>query len=161
MPFPKDFYASGLAHRADSIAELAVAIGVPPEELTATVERFNGFARTGKDTEFGRGDSAYDRYYGDPTLKNPNLDEIVKAPFYAVRIEVGDLGTKGGLVCDEHSRVLREDGSLIGSLYATGNTSAAVMGGEYAGPGATIGPSIVFGYVAARHAAGETTGRAS
>ncbi|WP_406385429.1 FAD-binding protein [Streptomyces sp. NBC_01618] len=161
MPFPKDFYESGLAHRADSIAELAVAIGVPPEELTATVERFNGFARTGKDTEFGRGDSAYDRYYGDPTLKNPNLDEIVKAPFYAVRIEVGDLGTKGGLVCDEHSRVLREDGSLISGLYATGNTSAPVMGGEYAGPGATIGPSIVFGYVAARHAAGETTGRAS
>ncbi|MFE7711238.1 FAD-binding protein [Streptomyces sp. NPDC057486] len=161
MPFPKDFYEGGLAHRADSIVELAVAIGVPPEELAATVERFNGFARTGKDTEFGRGDSAYDRYYGDPTLKNPNLDEIVKAPFYAVRIEVGDLGTKGGLVCDEHSRVLREDGSLIGGLYATGNTSAAVMGGEYAGPGATIGPSIVFGYVAARHAAGETTGRAS
>ncbi|WP_327248669.1 FAD-binding protein [Streptomyces sp. NBC_01320] len=161
MPFPKDFYASGLAHRADSIAELAVAIGVPPEELAATVERFNGFARTGKDTEFGRGDSAYDRYYGDPTLKNPNLEEIVKAPFYAVPIEVGDLGTKGGLVCDEHSRVLREDGSLIGGLYATGNTSAPVMGGEYAGPGATIGPSIVFGYVAARHAAGETTGRAS
>lgn len=161
MPFPKDFYESGLAHRADSIAELAVAIGVPPEELTATVERFNGFARTGKDTEFGRGDSAYDRYYGDPTLKNPNLDEIVKAPFYAVRIEVGDLGTKGGLVCDEHGRVLREDGSLIGGLYATGNTAAPVMGGEYAGPGATIGPSIVFGYVAARHAAGETTGEAS
>ncbi|MCX4793415.1 MULTISPECIES: FAD-binding protein [unclassified Streptomyces] len=161
MPFPKDFYESGLAHRADGIAELAVAIGVPPEELTATVERFNGFARTGKDTEFGRGDSAYDRYYGDPTLKNPNLDEIVKAPFYAVRIEVGDLGTKGGLVCDEHGRVLREDGSLIDGLYATGNTSAPVMGGEYAGPGATIGPSIVFGYVAARHAAGETTGGAS
>ncbi|WP_371666079.1 FAD-binding protein [Streptomyces sp. NBC_01241] len=161
MPFPKEFYESGLAHRADGIAELAVAIGVPPEELTATVERFNGFARTGKDTEFGRGDSAYDRYYGDPTLKNPNLDEIVKAPFYAVRIEVGDLGTKGGLVCDEHGRVLREDGSLIDGLYATGNTSAPVMGGEYAGPGATIGPSIVFGYVAARHAAGETTGGAS
>jgi 3-oxosteroid 1-dehydrogenase len=153
MPFPREFYDKGLAHRADSIAELAAAIGVPADELTATVERFNGFARTGKDTDFGRGDSAYDRYYGDPTLKNPNLDEIVKAPFYAVRIEVGDLGTKGGLVCDEHSRVLREDGAVVDGLYATGNTSAPVMGGEYAGPGATIGPSITFGYIAARHAA--------
>lgn len=153
LPFPGSFYSSGLVHRADSIAELAEAIGVPAGALTATVQRFNGFARDGKDPDFGRGDSAYDRYYGDPTLKNPNLDEITKAPFYAVRIEVGDLGTKGGLVCDEHSRVLRGDGSAIEGLYATGNASASVMGNEYAGPGATIGPSIVFGYLAARHAA--------
>jgi len=153
LPFPGSFYRSGLVHRADSIAELAEAIGVPAAALTATVQRFNGFARDGKDPDFGRGDSAYDRYYGDPTLKNPNLDEITKAPFYAVRIEVGDLGTKGGLVCDEHSRVLRGDGSAIEGLYATGNASASVMGNEYAGPGATIGPSIVFGYLAARHAA--------
>lgn len=73
-----------------------------------------------------------------------------------MRIEAGDLGTKGGLVCDEHSRVLREDGTCVRGLYATGNTSASVMANEYAGPGATIGPSIVFGYVAARHAAGRT-----
>ncbi|WP_405913997.1 FAD-binding protein [Streptomyces sp. NBC_01020] len=156
MPFPEEFYASGLAHRSRTLDGLARDIGVPPEELTATVERFNGFARTGKDTDFGRGDSAYDRYYGDPTLPNPNLDEIREPPFYAVRIEAGDLGTKGGLVCDEHSRVLREDGTCVRGLYATGNTSASVMANEYAGPGATIGPSIVFGYVAARHAAGRT-----
>lgn len=156
MPFPKAFYENGTVHRAGTVAELAEKIGVPAESLAETVERFNGFARTGKDTEFGRGDSAYDRYYGDPTLKNPNLDEIDKAPYYAIRIEVGDLGTKGGLVCDEHSRVLREDGSPIQGLYATGNTSAPVMGAEYAGPGATIGPSIVFGYLAARHAASAT-----
>ncbi|SCF59219.1 FAD-binding protein [Streptomyces sp. Ncost-T10-10d] len=156
MPFPKAFYENGTVHRAKSIAELARSIGVPADTLTETVERFNGFARTGQDTDFGRGDSAYDRYYGDPTMKNPNLDELVKAPYYAIRIEVGDLGTKGGLVCDEHSQVLREDGSVIAGLYATGNTSAAVMGNEYAGPGATIGPSIVFGYVAARHAAAAT-----
>ncbi|MEU9317419.1 FAD-binding protein [Streptomyces sp. NPDC048295] len=156
MPFPKAFYENGTVHRANSIAELARSIGVPADTLTETVERFNGFARTGRDTDFGRGDSAYDRYYGDPTMKNPNLDELVKAPYYAIRIEVGDLGTKGGLVCDEHSQVLREDGSVIAGLYATGNTSAAVMGNEYAGPGATIGPSIVFGYVAARHAAAAT-----
>ncbi|MFD7862544.1 FAD-binding protein [Streptomyces sp. NPDC057682] len=153
VPFPKAFYENGTVHRADSITELARKIGVPEDALADTVTRFNGFARTGKDEDFGRGDSAYDRYYGDPTLKNPNLDVLDKAPYYAVRIEVGDLGTKGGLVCDEHSRVLREDGTAITGLYATGNTSASVMANEYAGPGATIGPSMVFGYVAARHAA--------
>ncbi|MEU1491615.1 FAD-binding protein [Streptomyces sp. NPDC005776] len=153
LPFPKAFYENGTVHRADTLTELARKIGVPEDALADTVTRFNGFARSGVDTDFGRGDSAYDRYYGDPTLKNPNLDELDKAPYYAIRIEVGDLGTKGGLVCDEHSQVLREDGSVISGLYATGNTSAAVMGNEYAGPGATIGPSIVFGYIAARHAA--------
>lgn len=156
LPFPKAFYENGTVHRADTVAGLARSIDVPADALTATVERFNGFARTGKDTDFGRGDSAYDRYYGDPTMKNPNLDGLDKAPYYAIRIEVGDLGTKGGLVCDENSRVLREDGSAVAGLYATGNTSAAVMGNEYAGPGATIGPAIVFGYLAARHAAAVT-----
>ena len=153
-PFPKEFYAAGIVHRASTVAELAETIGVPADALVATIERFNGFARAGIDDDFGRGASAYDRYYGDPTLRNPNLDLIDKAPFYAVRIRVGDLGTKGGLVCDEHSRVLRADGSVIEGLYATGNTSASVMANEYAGPGATIGPSMVFGYIAARHAAG-------
>jgi len=153
MPFPGAFYKSGLVHRAETIAELAREIGIAEDRLVATVDRFNGFARVGVDEDFHRGESAHDRYYGDPTLKNPNLDVIDKAPFYAVRIQLGDLGTKGGLVCDEHSRVLREDGTAIAGLYATGNTSASVMANEYAGPGATIGPSIVFGYVAARHAA--------
>jgi 3-oxosteroid 1-dehydrogenase len=152
-PIPQAYYDARIAHRADSIAALARAIGVPAAALWDTVERFNGFARTGSDADFHRGDSAYDRYYGDPTLPNPCLDEIARPPFYAFRIEVGDLGTKGGLVCDEHGRVLRGDGSTIGGLYATGNTSAAVMGNEYAGPGATIGPSIVFGHLAAKHAA--------
>ena len=152
-PFPKDFYAAGIVHRANSLGELAGSIAVPAEALQATVERFNGFADAGVDTDFHRGESAYDRYYGDPTLKNPNLDRIDKAPFYAVRIQIGDLGTKGGLVCDEHGRVLRPDGSVIEGLYATGNNSASVMANEYAGPGATIGPSMVFGYIAARHAA--------
>jgi 3-oxosteroid 1-dehydrogenase len=153
MPIPKEFYEAGIAFRAESLDELAVRIGLPADALVATVERFNAFARGGIDADFGRGDSAYDRYYGDPTLKNPNLDVIEKGPFYAFRVEAGDLGTKGGLVCDEHSRVLREDDSIVPGLYATGNTSASVMGNEYAGPGATIGPAIVFGYIAARHAA--------
>ena len=152
-PFPQDFYDAGIVHRADTIVELADAIGVPAQSLAATIARFNDMARSGTDLDFGRGGSAYDRYYGDPTLPNPNLDVIDKAPFYAVQIQIGDLGTKGGLVCDEHARVLREDGSVIEGLYATGNTSASIMANEYAGPGATIGPSMVFGYIAARHAA--------
>lgn len=153
MPVPQEFYDAGIAVKAQTLGELADKIGVPAGRLTETVERFNGFARTGTDADFGRGDSAYDRYYGDPTLKNPNLDVLDKAPFYAFRIEAGDLGTKGGLVTDERSRVLRPDGAVIPGLYATGNVSASVMGNEYAGPGATIGPAIVFGYLAARHVA--------
>ncbi|SEC15622.1 FAD-binding protein [Rhodococcus koreensis] len=153
VPFPQGFYDSGVVHKADTLRDLAEKIGVKADTLVATVDRFNGFARSGTDEDFGRGDSAYDRYYGDPTMKNPCLDEIVQGPFYAIRCEAGDLGTKGGLVTDADARVLREDGTVIDGLYATGNTSASVMGNEYAGAGATIGPAMVFGYIAAQHAA--------
>ncbi|OLT37739.1 3-ketosteroid-delta-1-dehydrogenase [Actinomadura sp. CNU-125] len=152
-PFPRDWYTTGLVTKAADLDELARRIGVPADALKATVERFNGFARNGRDEDFGRGDSAYDHYYGDPTLPNPNLDRIGAGPYYAVRIEAGDLGTKGGLVTDEHARVLGADGAPIEGLYATGNASASVMGNEYAGAGATIGPAITFGHLAARHAA--------
>ncbi|MEO9140208.1 MAG: FAD-binding protein [Jatrophihabitans sp.] len=154
-PFPAGFYEKGIVHRADTLHELAASIGVPADALSATVERFNGFARRGVDAEFGRGNSVYDRYYGDPTLPNPNLDEITAPPFYAVALEVGDLGTKGGLVTDVNARVLRADGSVVRGLYATGNSSASVMGNDYAGAGATIGPAMAFGYLAAVHAATE------
>ena len=153
VPFPQGFYDSGVVHKADTLRDLAEKIGVKADTLVATVDRFNGFARSGTDEDFGRGDSAYDRYYGDPTMTNPCLDEITQGPFYAIRCEAGDLGTKGGLVTDADARVLREDGSVIDGLYATGNTSASVMGNEYAGAGATIGPAMVFGYIAAQHAA--------
>lgn len=149
--FPRSFYKSGLATKADTITELAEKIGVPADKLQATIDRFNGFARAGKDLDFGRGDSAYDHYYGDPSLPNPNLDTIDAGPYYAIRIEAGDLGTKGGLVTDTHGRVLREDGSEITGLYATGNVSASVMGNEYAGAGATIGPAMVFAYLSMEH----------
>ncbi|KQY54299.1 MULTISPECIES: FAD-binding protein [unclassified Nocardioides] len=152
VDFPAPWYDAGTVVKDDTIAGLAGKIGVPADKLTATVERFNGFARSGKDADFGRGDSAYDRYYGDPTLPNPAIDTLDRGPYYAVKVEAGDLGTKGGLVSDEHARVLRADGSVIEGLYATGNTSASVMANEYPGAGGTIGPSIVFGYVAARHA---------
>ncbi|MEV0685854.1 FAD-binding protein [Nocardia sp. NPDC050378] len=151
--FPASWLESGLLRTGATVDELATAIGVPALGLRATVERFNGFARDGHDDDFGRGDSAYDNYYGDPTLPQPTLDPLDRGPYYALRIRIGDLGTKGGLVYNENAQVLRADGSVIGGLYAAGNTSAAVMGNDYAGAGATIGPAMVFGYVAADHAA--------
>ncbi|WP_084789383.1 3-oxosteroid 1-dehydrogenase [Saccharomonospora iraqiensis] len=159
--FPGRWYKTGVAAKADTLPELAERIGVPADALSATVERFNGFARVGEDADFGRGRSAYDHYYGDPRNRpNPSLGPLDVAPFHAVRIVPGDLGTKGGLRTDVHGRVLRGNGTVIDGLYAAGNTSAAVMGRTYAGPGATIGPAMVFGYRAARHlaAAPEPTG---
>ena len=136
--------------KADTLDELAEKTGLPADAFTATVERFNGFARTGVDEDFKRGESAYDRYYGDPTNKpNPNLGEISHGPFYAAKMVPGDLGTKGGVVTDVHGRALRDDGSIIEGLYAAGNVSAPVMGHTYPGPGGTIGPAMTFGYLAA------------
>ena len=152
---PKSWFKIGTLFSSSTVEGLAGKIGVPADALGETVQRFNAMARTGRDDEFQRGDSAYDRYYGDPTLPNPCLNELVKGPYYAARLVPGDLGTKGGLVTDEQARVLREDGAPIGGLYAVGNTSASVMGNEYAGAGATIGPSLTFGWVAARHATGD------
>jgi len=152
-PFPRSFHKSGLVTVADSLKELAEAIGVPAPALFETVERFNVQARQGRDDDFGRGASAYDHYYGDPTLPVPNLDPIEGGPYYAVKIEAGDLGTKGGMVTDEQGRVLRPDGSVIAGLYASGNVSAAVMGNDYAGAGATIGPAMLFAHLAMEHAA--------
>ena len=154
-PLPRRWYRSGAVFRADTVAELAGQIGVPADALAKTMAKFNEFARAGKDADFGRGDSAYDRYYGDPNCKpNPNLAPLAQPPFYAIKIVPGDLGTKGGLRTDERARVLRADGSVIDGLYAAGNTSALVMGRSYAGPGATIGPAMTFGYLAALDAAG-------
>ncbi len=150
QPFPGRWYKHGTVKKADSLEQLASEIGAPAATLTETVERFNAFAASGVDEDFHRGESAYDKYYSDPTVTpNCSLHAIDQGPFYAVKIIPGDLGTKGGLVTDEHARVLREDGSVIGGLYAAGNVSAAVMGNTYAGPGATIGPALVFGYLAA------------
>jgi 3-oxosteroid 1-dehydrogenase len=140
--FPKDWFTSGLMHRANNLDALAAAIGVPASALRETVDRFNGFARDGRDLDFGRGESAYDNYYGDPTLSQPTMDVI-------------DMGTKGGLVYNANGQVLRADGTVIDGLYVTGNASAAVMGNDYAGAGATIGPAMVFGFIGARHAAGQ------
>jgi 3-oxosteroid 1-dehydrogenase len=150
QPFPGRWYKAGAVYSAPSLDELAAKIGVPAEGLRGTVNAFNTAARAGRDDRFHRGDSAYDRYYGDPTVKpNPCLGPLEVGPFHAVRIVPGDLGTKGGLCVDERSRVLRADGSVIAGLYAAGNVSAAVMGNTYAGAGATIGPAMTGGYLAA------------
>jgi 3-oxosteroid 1-dehydrogenase len=150
QPFPGRWYKEGVVKRANTLEELAGLIGVPADALTATVERFNGFAKSGVDEDFHRGESAYDKYYSDPTVEpNCSLAPIERGPFYAVTIVPGDLGTKGGLLTDEHAQVLREDGSVIPGLYAAGNVSSSVMGNTYPGPGGTIGPAIVFGYLAA------------
>ncbi|OBA67432.1 3-oxosteroid 1-dehydrogenase [Gordonia sp. 852002-10350_SCH5691597] len=157
QPLPKKWFDSGVVVKADTISELADKIGVPADALTTTTERFNGFAKSGVDADFHRGESGYDHYYGDIANKpNPSLGPVRKAPFYAVKMVPGDLGTKGGIDTDASGRALRPDGSVIEGLYAAGNTSAPVMGHTYAGPGATIGPALVFGYLAALDAAART-----
>jgi 3-oxosteroid 1-dehydrogenase len=162
QPLPGRWFKAGVVTKASTVEKLAERVGVPAEGLKATIERFNGFARNGVDEDFQRGQSAYDHYYGDPRNRpNPSLGPLEVAPFYAVKIVPGDLGTKGGLRTDVHARVLREDGSVIEGLYAAGNTSAAVMGRTYAGPGATIGPAMVFGYLAAEHLAAKNQDRAA
>jgi 3-oxosteroid 1-dehydrogenase len=154
---PQAWLESGIVKQADTVEGLAAQIDVPPVALRQTAERFNELARQGHDDDFNRGDSAYDNYYGDPTLPNPNLHPLGKGPYLAFQIILGDLGTSGGLLTDEFARVLRPDGSTIDGLYAVGNASAAVMGRSYAGAGATIGPAMTFGYVAARHIAENAT----
>ncbi|MHA6513322.1 FAD-binding protein [Tessaracoccus sp. Z1128] len=151
----KKLAAEGSMAKADTVELLARRIRMEPAKLRATVDRFNAFARAGVDDDFGRGKSAYDRYYGDPSvIPNPNLGPLEKGPFTAYRVVIGDLGTKGGVLTDEHARALREDGSVIEGLYAAGNNSASVMGRTYPGPGSTIGPAAVFGLRGARHMAG-------
>ncbi len=155
MPIPPSWYEAGIAHRSDDLAELAGKIGVPESRFTATVTRFNEMSRAGYDADFDRGSSAYDRYYGDPTITpNPNLRALDSPPFYAVKMVLSDLGTCGGLRADDRARVLREDGSVINGLYAIGNTAANAFGTTYPGAGATIAQGLVYGYIAARDAAG-------
>jgi len=140
---------AGVVAQGQSLAQLAGQIGVPADALERTASRYNELAARGHDDDFHRGDSAYERYFGDDSMTTPNLGPVHKPPYYAFRVVLGDLGTNGGLVTDEHAHVQREDGSVIPGLYATGNASAAVMGRTYAGAGATIGPAMTFGYIAA------------
>jgi len=151
---PRELLANGFFKHADTLAGLAAAAGIDAGGLEATVARFNDLARRGVDEDFGRGGDGYDTYYGDPRVKpNPNLAPIGRPPFYAVELLPGDLGTKGGVVTDVDGRALREGGGVIEGLYASGNSSASVMGRSYPGPGCTLAPAVTFSYRAMRHAA--------
>lgn len=154
QPLPDSWYENGIAHRATSVGQLAKAIGVPTDAFESALREFNDAAAKGIDHEFGRGSSAYDRYYGDPTVSpNVNLRALETDDLFAVEVVLSDLGTCGGLRADGKARVLREDGSVIPGLYATGNTAANAFGSTYPGAGATIGQGLVYGYIAARDAA--------
>lgn len=144
-----------LLRRADTLDGLAQQLGIDPAGLRRTVERFNGFAATGKDEDFERGENPYDLLYGDQRVQpNHCLAPVREAPYYGIEIHPGDIGTKGGLLTDEHARVLDRRGTPIAGLYAIGNCSASVTGRYYPGAGATLGPAMTFGFLAAEHACG-------
>ena len=158
---PQRWYDEGYLRKGDTIEELAAQLNMKPATLRATVDRFNGFVAKGKDEDFHRGSRAYDRWLGDPYHKpSAALGSLSEGPFYAVPVVPGDVGTYGGVVTDEFARVLRQDGSVISGLYATGISTASVMGRVYPGAGCSIGPAFTFGYIAAKHAAGATRGAA-
>lgn len=148
---PKSAFESGFLTQGDTLRELAEKIDVVPDNLEHTVEEFNKICVTGVDEEYQRGNTAYDRFYSDEKVgPNPNLGKIERPPYFAIKVWPGDLSTKGGLLTDQYARVLKKDGSVIQGLYATGNNSASVMGRTYPGPGATIGATMTFGYIAAK-----------
>ena len=136
--------------RASTIEDLCAKTHLPVEAVRQTIANMNTYAKTGVDPEFGRGMNPYDQMFGDPSSRpNPNIGPIDTAPFYAVPINNGDLGTKGGLRCDARARVLDGEGRPIAGLYAAGNNSGTPFGDTYPGAGATIGPAMTFGFVAA------------
>ncbi len=151
---PQSFFGCGFFGMADTLEELAQEMNIDPAGLRHTVENFNRYAAEGKDPDLGRGDSTYDRYYGDPEVTpNPCLGPVNKPPFYALRQDPGDFGTQGGMVVTPNAQVLHEDGHVIERLYAIGNCAKAVLP-TYPGPGSTLGPAMTFGYLAGRHITG-------
>ena len=155
-PFPhRRYLASGYLKRGATLAALALAIGVDPAGLASEVARHNGFAATGRDLDFGKGDTAFNRYNGDDRGQpNPCLLPLRDAPFYAIEVVPCTLGTAVGVRTDAFARAMDADGQPIAGLYAVGNDMASVVRGAYPGPGITIGPGIVFAWRAMRHAAG-------
>jgi 3-oxosteroid 1-dehydrogenase len=152
---PEELIERGAVVRGATIADLARQIDVAADELEHTVRRFNEYAAKGLDPDFGRGQSAYNDCLGDPGYRpNAAIGPLERAPYYATRVLPADVGTCGGVITDEHAQVLDERDRVIDGLYATGNTTATVMGRTYPGAGASIASTMVFGYVAARHAAG-------
>ncbi|MGX9720262.1 3-ketosteroid-delta-1-dehydrogenase [Stenotrophomonas acidaminiphila] len=145
---PQDWYDAGIAVKAETPEQLALAAGLPASAFVDQLQRYNRMAVAGVDTEFSRGGNANDRYYGDPTVKpNPNL-RALSGTLYAVKLVLSDLGTCGGLAADGRARVLRPDGTPIRGLYAIGNNAGNAFGRAYPGAGGTIGLGITFGYIA-------------
>ena len=155
---PAGHLAAGTWVQADTLEDLAAAIGVPPAALSETVARFNGFCESGRDEDFGRGEDEYDTFFAGGTGPNKALTPCDQAPFYAARFVLSDLGTKGGLVTDQAGRVLREDGSAIPGLYASSNSAASIFGPVYPGPGAPLGSAMVFASLAVRDMLGAGPG---
>ena len=152
----RDWFGSDFLTSANTIEELAIQTGIDSEALQSTVERVNNFSATGKDVDFQRGDNERDRFSGDPTLLNPCLGPVDKAPFYAMRIDPGEFATCGGMAINEYGQVLDNDNQAIAGLYATGNCTPALLT-TYPGPGATIGPAMTFGFIAGKHISGSNT----
>jgi succinate dehydrogenase/fumarate reductase flavoprotein subunit len=162
-PFPmplRHHLRTGYLKRGATLAELAAKAGIDSKGLEATVTAFNKTATEGRDPAFGKGSRAYNRYQGDALHgPNPCIAPIERAPFYAIRLVIGDLGTYAGIKTDAHARALDADGRPIAGLYAAGNDMASIMGGNYPGAGITLGPALAFGYIAGRHIAGENSRR--
>jgi 3-oxosteroid 1-dehydrogenase len=139
---------------SDTLAGLAERLGIPAEALEKTVDRFNSNARAGHDPDFHRGESIFDKWYGDPELRDgsaaPTLGPLEGGPYYAIEVKSGALGTKGGPLTDRTGAVLDVDGHRIDGLYAAGNAMASAMGMTYGGAGGTLGPAMIFGYLAGR-----------
>jgi 3-oxosteroid 1-dehydrogenase len=143
---PEEHLAAGTWVRADTLEDLARQLDLP--DLVVTVDRFNTFAASGVDEDFGRGADEYDTFFATGEGPNKSLVAVDQPPYYAARFVLSDLGTKGGLVTDAAGRVLREDGSSIAGLYATGNAAANAFGAVYPGPGAPLGTAMVFASLA-------------
>jgi succinate dehydrogenase/fumarate reductase flavoprotein subunit len=155
-PFPlRPWLRKGYLKRGATIEELAEACGIDPSSFAETLAIYNRHATEGRDPAFGRGQSSYNKFQGDPDHHpNPCVAPITEGPFYAVKVVAGSLGTFAGLCTDEFARVLDRDRSPIPGLYAVGNDMASIMGGHYPSGGITLGPAMTFGYIAAHHASG-------
>jgi succinate dehydrogenase/fumarate reductase flavoprotein subunit len=152
------FVRNGYLAKGNTLAELAAHAGLDAAGLQATVNRYNEGAQHGQDPEFGRGRTAFNRYLADPQVKpNPCVAPILKGPYYALKVVVGDLGTFDGITTDVVGHVLDAANQPIEGLYAVGNDRASVMGGNYPGAGITLGPIMTFGYITGRHLAGLAT----
>jgi predicted oxidoreductase len=161
---PKDlapFLADGYLTQGATLDELAGQLDIDAAGLKASVDKMNRYAGTGVDPDFQRGVTAYQQNIGDASAgtKNPNLGPLNTAPFYAVKLHPGDIGAATGFATDSDARVLDASGQPIPGLYAVGNDMHSIMGGVYTAPGITIGPGLVFGFLAARHAGSSAQGK--